>query len=189
VSAAAGPNNARKVLTGAAIAVTTIAIIVVAILLVRGDGEAAVTPPPPQEDIATLRAEVIEAVATFFPRQQRAYAAGDVRLLDGIFVPGSLYEQDIQADIKKWLARGELIDKQSRTTDVELVSLDAQKAQLRFTYAIVGGATRDAKTRKVKARYPRTKEIVWRIFLVRADGKWLVDGLETEESVLKGGTG
>jgi hypothetical protein len=175
------------VLLGAAIAVTVIAIVVVGVFLVRGPGEAAVNQPPPQEDTTTLRTEALEAASTFFPRQQRAYAAGDIRLLDGIFVPGSLYEQDIQIDIKKWLARGELIDKKSRTTDVELVSLDAQKAQVRFTYAIVGGATRDAKTKKVKVRYARSKEIVWRIFLVRVNGRWLVDGLETEESVLKGG--
>jgi hypothetical protein len=188
VSAAAGPNNARKVLTGAAIAVTTIAIIVVAILLVRGPGEGAAgvsaTTISEAQEMARLRAEALETALTFFERKNQATAAGDIKLLDGIFVPGGAYEKLIQKEIQDRLARGETVDKRSESSKPQVISIDRERSQIQFTNVVTGGGTKDAKTGELKSTYRRGDQLIWRIYLLRIDGAWRVDALDPE-SVLR----
>jgi hypothetical protein len=188
VSAAAGPGNARKVLTGAAIVVTTIAIIVVAILLVRGPGAADVPPATTvseAQELAKLKAEALEAGATFFQRRDRAVASGDVRQLDDIYVPGSKLAEGVRHDMRANLERGEVIEARTRPEQPEVISVTRSNAEVRLTSVVLGGARKDAKTGKVLETYGGGQR-TWRIYLVHANGKWLVENVLPEDIAAQG---
>jgi hypothetical protein len=190
VSAAAGPGNARKVLMGAAIVVTTIAIIVVAILLIRGPGSDDLPPATTvseAQELARLRAEALEAARTFYPRKDRAYAKGDIKLLEGIFVPGGEYERAVKQEIEDFVAKGDLVDTQSEASELRIVTLDRERAQIQFTNTVVKGSIKDAKTGRVKSTYGRGDPLTFRIYLVRLNDRWLVDALDTEDELRERG--
>jgi hypothetical protein len=176
------PSRARIVLwaTLAVVLLAAAAVVVGVGVFGRGGEVTGAAPTTTLDQVARmdrLRAEAIQAAETYFPRKDAAESAGDPSLLDGIFVPGSELQAAIAKKINDYKARGEILETTSRTEDVEILTLDHSRAQVRVVNILTSSVRRDIKTRQIKERYKLGKG-TWLLYLARVDGRWLVDGLE-----------
>ena len=159
-------------------------------LSLRPTGQAA-TPPTTttnrEAHLERLRAEAIEVARNYFPRKDEAEARGDPSLLDGMFVPNSKLQAALTEQIEKMRAKGEVLETRSRTEQVEIVSLDETRAQVRFVNVLLYSVLKDINTGQVKKEYETGKQGTWHLFLVRMDDRWLIEGLTSEETLRKEG--
>ena len=184
MSSVSSPPSRARILLFTSIAVVLLSAAALVLIFGRDSGG---QPAPPtttltrDQQLARLRAEAVKAAEDYFPEQDRAQAAGDPNLLNGIFVPGSKLEAALKKEIIDRRAKGEVQETQSRTEQIEVLSLDEAKAEVRFVNVVLGGAVKDATTGKVKQTF-RTGQRTWRLYLTRIGDRWLVQRLDTDES-------
>jgi hypothetical protein len=190
LSSVASPPSRARIALWIAAAVVLLTASVLVLLFGRDSGGQAAAPTTTlsrEQELAKLRAEAVEAAQTYFPRKDAAEAAGDPSMLDGMFVSGSDLEAELKKRIVERRARGEVQETQSRTENVEVVKLDSSKAQVRFTNVVLSSSINYADTGEVKQRFGTGKG-TWRLYLVRAGDRWLVEGLTPEGLPAEEGT-
>ena len=173
----------RRVLLGAAIALVSVLIVVVVVLLVRGPGE----PDGPragaaaeEQELARLRAEAAAAAENFWARVERASETNDVSLLDGIYAPGNdRIEEGQKRVVRQQIARHEVETADIRVSNVRVLEVDRMRARVLVDRTVSGGVIKDSRTGKVKYRSRNRLTREFSMVLVRVDGRWLVQGLDS----------
>jgi hypothetical protein len=162
---AAGPGRGRRVLLGAAIAVTSALIVVAAVLLIRGPGEPPVTTTT--DATAQLRAEADAAARNFWVRLDEARAKNDVRKLEGLYVPGSEIEAGQRIVIERQIKKHEAEIVTARLNSVAVTQIDPSRVT-------------DTRTGRVRQLPDDNITRRWTMQFDRVDGHWLLQGLSSE---------
>ena len=181
MSSVSPPPSRARIALFAALAVVLLGAAVLVFTMGRNAGgkPSPTTTTSRAQHLAQLRAEAEEAAQTYFPRKDAAEAAGDPSKLEGIFTPNSPLQAALAKRIEEYRRRGEVQVTESRTEQVQILSLDEAKAQVRFVNVLVSSSTNDSKTGRVKERFALGSG-TWRLYLRRIGNKWLVDGLVAE---------
>jgi hypothetical protein len=129
------------------------------------------------QHLAQLRAEAEQAAQTYFQRKDGAEAVGDPSKLEGIFTPNNVLQAALAKRIDERRRRGEVQVTESRTEQIEILSLDEAQAQVRFVNVTTKASINDIATGRVKERF-ELGQGTWLLYLRRVGGRWLVDGLD-----------
>ena len=161
-----------------------------AALVITLSHDAGGQPPPTSttsraQHLAQLRAEAVAFAETFFNRDDAAAAAGDPRMIDDIYVPGTNLSKAVKKQIADRRAHGVVHVTKSHTEQVEVLSVDETKAEVRFLTIITDSVVKDIRTGKVTHRFG-TGQRMWRLRLARIGGRWLVNALLADDSAEQG---
>jgi hypothetical protein len=175
---AAGPGRGRRVLLGAAIAVTSALIVVAAVLLIRGPGEPPVTTTT--DPTAQLRAEADAAARNFWVRLDEARAKNDVRKLEGLYVPGSEIEAGQRIVIERQIKKHEAEIVTARLNSVAVTQIDPSRVTVIASRTVTRIDARDTRTGRVRQLPDDNITRRWTMQFDRVDGHWLLQGLSSE---------
>jgi len=129
-------------------------------------------PPPVTEPRPEV--EAASVLAAWDAGRAAAWAAGDVRRLRSLYMPGSVAGERDVAMLRRWVDRGLVVDGlRTQVLSLREVRRSADRWVLAVTDRIVGGVAIGSSPLRLPTGAPRTRTVVLR----KVGDRWLVSAV------------